>query len=414
MQKPISEEEEQKTIDAAARHRRPDGSFNISEMARDLELTRATIQARCRKLAERGLLGYRPVMPGFNVSETSVEMDASGAIRKQWVRQKKEPGEQFQAPSGHIVKGVSALLDPENRILAQWIKTKEGAVDPLALAESLKATFEDWRPSYEPVQIANDDFEDTLTLLPWADPHFGLRTWLGDTAQNWDLKIAVKTFLDTFSKVIARCPKSQKAILLVGGDTTHADDNRNITPRSGAHLDVDGRQSKVFFTACETIVEVTYMMLGKFEEVEIINLIGNHNENSADPISFFLHAWFRSDARVTVDTTSHIFKFRKYGKCMFGFTHGHTAKAKDMHTIMSHYEPKIWGATEYRAAHVFHVHHKSQYVSEHGGCVTETHQVMCPPDQWHYASGYKSGRSQQAIIYDKNNGEVGRIRVSVV
>jgi len=402
------------TLAVIARHKRPDGTINICAGSKELGLQRSTFQHRIASIAKRGLLGFDPVLPSFVIRRVSTQHDASGAVVKKFIQQGPEPGERFSVPQGHAVKGVSALIDADGRIVQQWLKTKEGELDPLAVAESIKASFENWAPSFvAPSPERYGDFEDSLTLLPWSDPHFGLRTWAGDTAQNWDLRIAVKTFKETFAKVISRCPKSKKAILLVGGDTTHADDNRNVTPRSGAHLDVDGRQAKVFLTACETIVEVAYMMLEKFEELEIINLIGNHNENSADPISFFLHAWFRNDARVTVDTTSHIFKFRKFGKCMLGFTHGHTAKAKDMHTIMSHYEPKIWGSTEYRAAHVFHVHHKNQYISEHGGCVTETHQVMSPADQWHYASGYKAGRSQQAIVYDKEHGEIGRIRVSV-
>lgn len=367
-----------------------------------------------KRLAEVGELGTGPVIPGYAIKQTSTQFDAEGKVEREWVQQKKAPGETFEMPAGHRIKGVSALLNAEGRKIAEWVKTAKDQIDPKAFADELAAHFATFEPASIPTPKPEGEFEDLLALYPFADPHFGSLIWGGDASENWDLKIAVRTFKETFAKVAARTPRAQKAVLLLGGDTMHADSNTNMTPRSGNLLQVDGRHPKVFLTACETTVEIAAMLLARHEELEIIVLTGNHDETSANPIAFFLHAWFRNEPRVVVDISAHMFRFRQFGKVMLGFTHGHTAKAKEMHTIMSHYEPETWGRTKHRFAHTFHIHHSSKYVSEAGGCVTESHQVMLPADAYHYSAGYKAGRSQQSIIYDRELGEVGRTRVAIV
>lgn len=406
---------------AAREHGIPDTTFrnSLNASARkgvhpDWSLYRPNDRAKAIEAARKGLKGFEPVLDGFEIKSTTSVLDDAGNVVRTFIKQVPEAGDQYAPQEGQTLKGISALVGGDGRVLQQWIKTRTSE-DPIQITKEIKSHFENWTPNFAPAAIPSPDlkFDDSLALYPWSDPHFGLRVWAGDASENWDLKIAVRKFKETFTRVISGTPTAKKAIFLVGGDTLHANNNNNTTARSLNPVQVDGRHPKVFLTACETIVEIAQMMLEKHEEIEIINLLGNHDEDNADPISFFLHAWFRNESRIKVDISSHMFRFRKYGKVMLGFTHGHTARAKDMHTIMSHYEPKMWGDTEYRFAHTFHIHHKSKYISENGGCVTESHQIIAPADAWHYAQGYKAGRSQQSIIYEKDRGEIGRTCVSI-
>jgi hypothetical protein len=227
------------------------------------------------------------------------------------------------------------------------------------------------------------------------------------------LKIGVETIRETFSQVVARTPPTKQAILLVGGDTLHADNNLNRTPQSGHALQVDGRHQKVILTACETIVANTDLCLSRHENVELIVIPGNHDETSAYPIAMFLHAWYRNEPRVKVDLSPSLFRFREFGKVMIGTTHGHTVKAKTMPALMAAREPEMWGRTKHRFVHTFHVHHASKTADEFGGCIAETHQIIAPQDAWHYGAGFLSGRSMQSICYDRERGEVARTRVAV-
>src|SRR5690606_37401359 len=100
-----------------------------------------------------------------------------------------------------------------------------------------------------------------------------------------------------------------------------------------------------------------------------------------------------------------LFFYHQLGEVMLAATHGHEAKLRDMPQIMASRRPEMWGATRYRFAHGFHVHHKSGFIAEGGGVVCESHQAPIPQDAWHYGAGFVSGRSLQTITYHSQMGE---------
>src|SRR5690606_39980575 len=108
--------------------------------AKALDVSHETVQRSMRLAAERGLLGTKPVLPGFRISQTT------STPHGDFVQQKPEHGEEFIIPDGHRVKGVSALVDAEGREIIKWVKTRE---EPTAIdiAETLKAAFADWAPA---------------------------------------------------------------------------------------------------------------------------------------------------------------------------------------------------------------------------------------------------------------------------
>jgi hypothetical protein len=273
--------------------------------------------------------------------------------------------------------------------------------------------FAAFKPAAKPRPAPAGKFEDQLVVYPFSDPHFGLYVWGREASENWDLQKSVNVILSTFARVVARTPKTNKAILIVGGDTMHADNNQNKTLASGNPLQVDGRYPKVFATAAETLAKIVDLLLTAHRSVEVIVLPGNHDENSSHTLAFGLKAWFRKERRVKVDDDPSFYRFREFGKVMIGTTHGHAAKASDMPQIMAAREAAIWGRTEHRYIHTFHVHHQSKAISEIGGCLVETHRIVAPQDAWHWNEGFLSGRSLQSISYDREHGEVGRATVNI-
>jgi hypothetical protein len=371
------------------------------------EDARKTIEEIDALIAQHGSMKYAAQALGVN--ESSVRSRKRNAERVLLRSEAHAP----KLMEGHSIKGVSTLVGPDGEVKGQWIKTVSDKPDPMEYVRELEDAFREFEPAAKPTDIPHLKYEDQLTLYPLSDPHFGLQVWKSEASDNWDLKIAVDTFRKVYAEIVERSAPTKKAIFLVGGDTLHADNNLNRTPQSGHALQVDGRHQKVMLTACETLVELTNMILTNHEEVDLIVLPGNHDETSAYPIAMFLHAWFRNEPRVTVDLSPSVFRFREFGKVMIGTTHGHTVKAKDMPQIMAARQASSWGRTVHRFVHTFHVHHSSKPVDTIGGCIVETHEVACPQDAWHFNSGFLSGRSLQSICYDRERGEVSRVRVAV-
>lgn len=386
----------------------------ITAAANAAGIPRATFDSRLKIAAARGFMGTKPVLPGFQLSRTSAEVDADGKVVREFIQQRPAPGEEFQVPEGHAIKGVSALVDAQGRVVTQWIKTREGVLDPLALADALKAAFTEYAPAAAPVPAPAAASEDLLTLLPCNDWHIGMFAWAPEVGANWDLKIAERVIGRAVEDIVARSPASGTAIILGGGDLLHADNKDNQTARSGAMLDVDGRYPKVVIAAGRLMVRTVDAALRQHRKVIVRVLPGNHDEHTAVAIAYFLLAWYRNEPRVEVDVDPSLFFWHRHGAVLLGATHGHTVKIDKMPGIMAHRRAEDWGATKYRYVHGFHLHHSAKIATEGNGVIAEIHQAPVPQDAWHFGSGFLSGSSLQAITYHAKYGEIGRVRAAVL
>lgn len=378
--------------------------------AEHLGLSRGGVQDRLRQAARRGLmLDTAPAMPGFQIKQ------ASGKVGDVWVKQGPEPGNEFEMPKGHVVKGVSALLDPEGREIAKWVKTREGALDPLALADALKAAYDGYKPAAKPAKPPTvAPAADLLTLLPCNDWHINLLSWGEENGENWDLKIAEKTIGGAVEDTVARSPSSGECIVLGGGDLLHADNSENKTAKSGNVLDVDGRYQKGLLVASRLMVRTVDAALRRHQHVTLRILPGNHDEHSAVAVAYFLLAWYRHEPRITVDVDPSLFFWFRFGKVLLGATHGHTVKIAQMPGIMAHRRAEDWGSSKFRYVHGFHLHHSAKIATEGNGVICEIHQAPIPQDSWHFGAGFLSGRSLQAITYHREFGEIGRVRTAIL
>lgn len=346
-------------------------------------------------------------MEGFEVREVSSKVGDS------WVRQTPERGPEFEIPAGHAIKGISALVDGEGRTVQQWIKTKEGVLDPLQIAEWLKGAFKDVEPA-KPIPSPKQASSDFLTLLPCSDWHLGMYAWGRETGENWDLKIAEDKIGRAVEDVVARSPKSAEAIVLGGGDLFHADNKDNQTARSGNALDVDGRYQKVIEAANRLLVRTVDANLRHHDKVIVRILPGNHDEHACVAVTYYLLAHYRDEPRVTVDTDPSLFFYHPFGKVMLAATHGHQCKIAKLPGVMAQRKPEMWGATKFRYAHGFHLHHSEKRQDECNGVLYEIHRSPIPPDGWHHGMGFLSGRSIQAITYHRDFGSFGRVETPIM
>jgi len=387
---------------------------NIAEVARALGLARSSAHHRCSAAAARGLLGTKPVLPGFRISKTTAVTNGDGDVVREFVQQKPDVGGAFTLPEGHRIKGVSALVDSGGNIVQQWLKTKEGELDPLAVVEAIKEALDGYERPGPPSPAPDVRDDDLLTLYPCGDWHIGLHVWHKDGEADWDLKIAERVIGNAMQAVISSSPPASNAVILLGGDTLHADNSSNMTPRSGNTLDVDGRYQKIIGTACRLIVNMVEWALTKHQHVTVRLLRGNHDDHACVAVQYHLSAWFRSEPRVTVDLDPGLFWWHRFGKVLLGATHGHEAGPKEMPGLMAMRRPEDWGATAHRYVHTFHLHRSEKTISTNTGVVCEIHETPIPKDGWAYGRGFQSGRSVQSITYHRETGYRGRCVETIV
>lgn len=385
------------------------GHPSSASAAREAGIPVETFKYHLKLASARGLAGFKPVLEGFEVKEVSSKVGDS------WVRQTRERGPEFEVPAGHAVKGISALVDGEGRTVQQWIKTKEGVLDPLQIAEGLKASFSDYEPAAIPAPRPPAPASNLLTLLPCNDWHINMSAWGKQVGTSWDLKIAEPTIGDAVVDTISRSPSSAECLILGGGDLSHINGRSNATA-SGTPQDTDSRYQKGVEVLTRLMVRTGDAALLHHEHVTFRILKGNHDEDSSIAIAYFLLAWYRNEPRVTVDVDPSDYFWFRFGQVLLGACHGHQSSnhIAKMPGIMAHRRAEDWGATKFRYVHGFHLHHSAKIATEGNGVICEIHQAPIPQDAWHFNSGFLSGRSIQAITYHAEFGEIGRVRTAIM
>lgn len=380
--------------------------------AKSLGLNHNTFDSRLKIAAQRGLMGYGPVLPGFRLCKTTTVLDADGNVQREFVQQKPANEGAFNMPPGHLVKGVSAYLDSDGKVIGQWVKTKEGDRDPLDIAKIIEGAFENFKPSAPAIIPAKDSDDERLTAYIFCDWHAGLYAYGQETGgSDWDLTIAKRVIGGAVREIVETSPPSAHAVILGLGDLLHADNGRNMTERSGNVLDVDTRYAKCLETVCDLLTEASEIIAAKHKYVEAVFKPGNHDENSTTGIRQALRMYWRNYENVTVDTSPDPFYWRRFGVNLIGGTHGDKAKPKDMPLIMANRRKEDWAASKTRHAHTGHIHHDCH--QEIGGVHVFSHRAPVAQDAYHAAHGYLSGRSMKSYTYHADKGARGHSEVEI-
>ncbi len=369
-----------------------------------MKVSRHAMRRMLQRAAERGLSGLTPVMPGFAIKSVASKVGDS------WVRQGKASGEEFKVPDGHAVKGVSALVDAEGRTVQAWYKTgEETATHDLVTA--LKEAFAAYEGHAAPIPAPAITDSDLLSVYVIADQHLGLMSWRRETGENYDLRIGADRLRSCMSRLVSQSPASNQAIVLNLGDWQHADDSRNVTPRSGHVLDVDGRYFKVLTTGVQLMMDCIELALQKHETVLVRNIPGNHDPHASIALTVALSAFYANNPRVTVDDDPSDFFFHRFGATLIGANHGHKMKAPSMAMSMAVRRREDWGQTKFHWFLFGHIHHET--AKEVGDVRCESFQTLAAKDAYAHGGGYNSGQSLTSVTLHISDGEIGRHRVNI-
>jgi hypothetical protein len=362
--------------------------------------------------AKQGKLGYDPVLPGFEISKVSNQLDEDGNVTKSFVSQTPTRGTFFTPDPDQKIRGISALVDADGRTIQRWIKTSNGASSVSAM-DSIKEAFEQYKGKAEPLPCPTDTQEDLLTAYIIGDHHLGLYCWGDETGENYNLKIGEKLLKDTMFELVACSPPAATGLVLSLGDFFHTDNSLNLTPKSKNMVDLDTRRARVYQVGVELMIACIELALQKHKKVLVRCLPGNHGPDTTPTLAIALWAFFHNEPRVDIDCSPDRFFFHQHGLTMVGATHGDECKIMNMPGVMAARQPDMWGATRFRYALAGHIHHKEKIAKECYGVICETFQVLPPRDAWHHGMGFTAGRSMTSINYHAKFGERSRNIVSV-
>jgi predicted phosphodiesterase len=378
--------------------------------ARAAGMPKTNFHLRLTRAAERGFLGTEPVLPGYEIKRTTAQYDAAGNLKGEFVTQHKESGVAFEMPEGQVLKGVSAYVDAEGRVRAKWIKTRGDTVTA-DLVAVLKDVFAAYRGRAKPVPAPRAVDRNLMSVYPIADQHNGLLAWGRQTGESYDLAIGERRLLTTSAELIAQSPRAARALILNLGDWQHTDDQRNMTPRSGHLLDVDGRYYKILAAGVRMMMSVIELALARHQHVLVRNIPGNHDPHASIALTIALKAFYHNNRRVTIDDDPSDWFFHRFGSTLIGATHGHNVKPERMAMTMASRQRVAWGATRYHWMLFGHIHHET--AKEVGDVRCESFQTLAAKDAYAHAAGFNSGQSLVSVTLHRTRGEIGRHRVNI-
>lgn len=271
--------------------------------------------------------------------------------------------------------------------------------------ERIRAAFEGMEPA-EPVAAPEAVHDDLCTVWPVMDLHYGMRAWGAETGDlDYDTDLACQDLRQAFAKVMALTPPSKEGVLILGGDTLHADDDRAETPAHKHKLDVDGRQFRVIDTAIAILGETIERLLSKHDKLTVRVLRGNHDVHSHMVLTFALSERYRNEPRIEVDKDPRDLFMKQWGRSAIFAHHGDRGKPERMALYISDICP-FWSETRHRHYLVGHVHHDN--AKDIGPLRYESLRAFCPPDAYAAGMGYGPRRALQALIFHKQDGIVLR------
>ncbi|TGR71446.1 oxidoreductase [bacterium M00.F.Ca.ET.194.01.1.1] len=372
----------------------------LKKAASALGIKKSALSESLRRAAEAGLLGTEPVLPGFRISKIS--NTPSGTF----IQQTQERGEKFAVPTGHVVKGVSALVDAEGRVIQQWQKTAVEQEGQLVAFRAMVDGLKEDLPRITIMPAPQHVEEDLLNQFVVTDSHFGMLAHREETGADYDLRLAEQLLLDWFAAAVAGAPQAHTAVLAQLGDLLHHDALESVTPAHKHVLDADSRLHKVVRVVIRTLRRVVDMLLQKHKHVHVVMASGNHDPASSVWVRELLATIYENEPRVTVDTSPMLYYAYKWGDTALFYHHGHKRGVAQVDATLAGMFREMFGASKYAFAHVGHLH--SDEGRKSALMYVERHETLAAPDAYAAGGGWLSGRSAKVITYSRRYGEVAR------
>jgi lambda repressor-like predicted transcriptional regulator len=346
--------------------------------ARALGIRRSTFQERLRRAYK-----HMEADPAIKGAMAEVGMQDAGVLHSGWIKS----------------DGAS-----------MYFKMPQKDADPEDIVAQIKEALSDLEaaPTVQKPTVAN---EDLLTLYPIPDAHLGMYAYGEETGENYDADIAKDRILRGIGQCMASTPPSAEAVIVAMGDLLHADDQSNQTPSSKHQLDVDTRHFRNLDIAITTLASAVEAALRKHNKVDVVVQPGNHDLTAYMAVLFALSERYRENPRVSVQRKPGEFFVREFGKCLIASHHGDKAKPDRLVMFMADQWAEMWGRTKYRFLFTGHLHHtKSQDI---GGCQWEQLRAISARDAYATAHAYTARAEMQAITYERDRGEVSRVKVAL-
>lgn len=253
--------------------------------------------------------------------------------------------------------------------------------------------------------------ENTVNLYAIADWHRGATISQDEAGHEYSPDIADQRLRDGMSKAMGFLPPAKTGIILFNGDTTHANDDKDATPRSGNRLKVAGSHHSNLTGALNMSIWSIDMMLQIHDEVIVSLKKGNHDPNTPSWLITALEQRYRDEPRIKFDCPENVWFSFQRGEVFICAHHGHGVKPADLaQTAMYKFRRQIGEASKL-TMYTAHRHHSKS--DTFGGMLWRQLPALCLMDQHGTEEGYTDTSAMYAASFDTLTGRRTETEIQV-
>lgn len=242
---------------------------------------------------------------------------------------------------------------------------------------------------------------DKLLLIDIADLHMNLQSSMFTTGNEYNCDIAEKLFFHVIENILSRTQfyEFSEIVFCVGGDMMNMDSLFGTTTR-GTQQDNDLH----FYDAYERLCSMTIKaidILKNYAKVNVIYVMGNHDEVTGFKLAKYIDAWFRNDRNVSVDYTPMARKYKMFGKTLMCFAHD--GKVQKLPAIIADEARQYWAQADTVEVFLQHLH-SEQVLLEENNIRIQRLPTISGRSKWTTDNGYNSKRQCKSFVFDVEDG----------
>lgn len=366
--RPLSDEVLREAVELYRKH------GNKSEPARLLGIDHNTFSNRLRRAEERGITLSEGARDSISLASLDYG-EAKGGHRRVY----DEDGKQIDT--------------------IRWSKTPvDYAVE---MAERIADVFQSI-PAAPPVIKSEKSPKGKFRFIPHTDVHVGAVASADRVGRELSPKIAVERVKDGFSELSAALPPAEETVILNNGDLTHANDDKDATPRSNHRLKVEGSHRDNISLCIHLTIWQIDQALRVSDVVRYRPNKGNHDPNTPDYLTPALQAWYRNEPRVIIEDTQRSTWVYQRGAVFLAAHHGDGIKPKDFCANLPGKYPKEFGASRFWYAFTGHYHEEKQ--EKFGSILWTQLPPVCSLDQHADDMGYGDSAGMRGALFCDRGG----------
>jgi hypothetical protein len=290
----------------------------------------------------------------------------------------------------------------------RWSAPQDSGLTPEEYADKIIAAFADMPPApriAEPLQVT----EGLLGLAAIADVHMGATIEKAESGADYNTEIARERLRTGFAQVNNAMPACETFVILYNGDTTHANDDKDVTPKSGHKLKVEGsHQSNLFAieVVCAWQIDAA---LEKHKTVYFVIRRGNHDPNTPAPIIMAMRARYRENPRVIVADDENPYFTIRMNRVFLCSHHGDGAAPQKRALSIPFKFRRDFGAADFHWFFTGDKHHAK--AGTFGGLHWRQVPSIISLEQHSHGEGYSDTSGLYSAWFDTHTGRVSEMTI---